>query len=587
MRFRFADCVLDADRFELTKGGRAVAVQPKVLNLLLFLARQGERTVTKQELLDAVWPDVATGESSLTRAISFARAALGERERDARILRTVRGRGYRLGVPVAVDAEAAGVGGDDFVGREPELVQARAALEAALAGRGQLLLVAGEAGIGKTRLASEIEALARARGASARWGRCQEGERERAYWPWEQILRAELAAWDADAAHAALGEAATVELAELVPELRLRLSELPRPEPGAERARARLFDGVLALLRARAREAPRLLVLDDLHCADEPSLRLLRFVARELAGLPLLVVATYRDAEAGGSTPLVHTFAELARAHPERRTLVLGGLDAGSAERLIRARLGSGAVPNVVRACQARSEGNPLFLRELLHWLEDRGAGELPPAADVPEGIRHVLRRRTTGLSEACRAALEAAAVLGREFLAALLASVCELEQAALLSRLEEAEAARLVEAVPASPGRFRFTHGLIAETLYEALGAAQRARLHARAGEALEARYRPRPLVPTRAPLPIRGAHLAELAHHFAAALPAGDPAKALDYCERAGEHALSLLACDEAERHFERALRVLETAAPSDEERRASLVAARERARAAAVAG
>jgi predicted ATPase len=588
MRFRFADCVLDADRFELTKSGQPVAVQPKVLNLLLCLLRQHERAVTKQELLDAVWPDVVTGESSLTRAVSFARAALGKRERGARILQTVRGRGYRIGVPVAVDEaapRAARASRDDFVGREPELAQARAALEHALAGRGQLLLLAGEPGIGKTRLAAEVEALAQACGARTRWGRCHEGESERAYWPWEQILRTELAEWDADAALAALGEAATVELAELVPELRLRLSELPRPEAGAERARARLFDGVVTLLRARGAEAPRLLVLDDLHQADEPSLRLLRFVVRELARLPVLLVATYRDAEAHASPPLVHTFAELARGHPERRTLVLAGLDAGSAERLIRGRLGSAVSAHLVRACQARSEGNPLFLRELLHWLERRDAREMP-AAEVPEGIRHVLRQRTAGLTEPCRAALEAAAVLGREFPAALLASLCEIEQPALLARLEEAEAARLVEAVPGHPGRFRFTHGLIAETLYEALGAAQRVRLHARAADALETRYRPQALVPTRAPLPIRGVHLAELAHHFSAALPAGDAAKALDYCERAGEHALALLAFEEAGRHFERALRVLDAATPADEERRARLLAARERAGAAAVA-
>jgi DNA-binding winged helix-turn-helix (wHTH) protein len=339
MRFRFADCVLDADRFELSKGGRPVPVQPKVLGLLLFLLRQGERTVTKEELLAAVWPDVVTTESSLTRAVSFARAALGERERDARIIQTVRGRGYRIGVPVTAEAGAptarrdvfVAARPDDFVGREAELTEAATALDSAARGRGQLLLLAGEPGIGKTRLAQEVHALARARGMRARWGRCQEGERERTYWPWEQILRAELAEWDADAAHAAIGEAAAVEIAELVPELRQRLPELPRPGDDAERARARLFDGVAALLGRSAAGAPLVLVLDDLHCADEPSLRLLGFLARELASLPVLVVATYRDADAHASPALVRAFAELARAHPERRTLVLRGLDPASA----------------------------------------------------------------------------------------------------------------------------------------------------------------------------------------------------------------------------------------------------------------
>ncbi len=600
MRYRFADCVLDADRFELSRAGCPVAVQPKVLDLLLFLLQQHERTATKQELLAAVWPDVRTGESSLTRAISFARAALGERERDARVIQTVRGRGYRIGVPVVTERAAPaspgasreaspGASRDEFVGRAGELAQAEAALSAALAGRGQLLLLGGQPGIGKSRLAQELEARANARGARTLWGRCHEGESERAYWPWEQILRTELARWDADEVHDALGEAATVELAELVPELRSRLLELPRPGADPARARARLFDGVAALLAARSAETPLLLVLDDVHCADEPSLRLLRFVARDLAAVRVLLVATYRDTAAHLSAPLVHTFAELTRLHPERRALILAGLDAGSAERLLRSRLGREPPTPLVLACHARSEGNPLFLRELLHWLESRGALELPPAAwprEVPEGIRHVLRQRSNELRAPCRAVLDAASVLGREFPVALLASLSELEHEALLACLAEAEALRLVEAVPEHPGRFRFTHGLIAETLYEALGAALRARLHARAGEALEARYRPRPLVPTRRPLPIRGAHLAELAHHFSAALPAGDATKALDYGERAGEHALSLLAFEEAERHFERALRVLDATAPGDEERRARLVAARERAAAGAVA-
>jgi predicted ATPase len=582
MRFRFADFVLDTDRFELSRGGRPVAVQPKVLDLILCLVRAPERTLTKQELLEAVWPGVHTGESSLTRAVSFARAALGEAESQARIIETVRGRGYRLGVPVAVDGATAAPRVDDFVGREAELAEATAALDAAARGRGQLLLLAGEPGIGKTRLAQEVEALARERGARVRWGRCHEGESQRAYWPWEQILRAELTDWDADRLAACAGEEATSEIAELLPELRLRLPELPRPSLDAEHARARLFDGVVALLRESAREAPLVLVLDDLHCADEPSLRLLRFVARDLAALSVLLVASYRDA---GAPPLVRTFAELARVHPERRTLVLRGLDPASAEQLVRRRLGGSAPARLVEACRARSEGNPLFLRELLHWLESR-VGKMPSGpAEVPEGIRHVLRHRLAELPEPSRTALEAAAILGREFPADLVATLLGITGTAVLVRLDPAEAAHLVEGAPGPPGRFRFTHGLIAETLREGLGAAQRARLHAGAAEALEARYRPRPLVPTREPLPIRDVHLAELAHHFAAALPAGDAAKALAYCERAGEHALALLAHEEAMRHFERALAVLDVAFPSDDAARARLVARRARASAGTV--
>jgi len=592
MRFRFAECVLDADRFELSRAGQPVPVQPKVLDLLLALLREHERTVTKQELLEAVWPGTATGESSLTRAVSFARSALGESERDARVICTVRGRGYRIGVPVHIEAaEPRSSPGrvDDFVCREKELALARDVLHEALAGRGQLLLLIGEPGIGKTRLAVELGRIARERGALVLWGRCQEGEGERAYGPWLQILRAGLGEWGADLLHAELGEGAAAELATLLPELRERLPELPPADPDAERARTLLFDGLERLIQRRAADTPLMLVLDDLHCADEPSLRLLRSLCHGLAEQRTLVVGSYRDFEVSVRHPLAATLADLARARPARRQLLLRGLEPGCVRRFIAGRTGVEPAPSLVAVCHARSEGNPLFLLELLHWLESRGAHAEPPDGfehEVPEGIRHVIRRRLAALSEPCRAALAAASVIGREFATHVLTPVLERPQEELAGLLTEAETAHALDPVRGSPGRFRFAHTLIRETLYEDLPSLVRAGLHLRTGEALEARYRPRPLVPTRAPLPIRGAHLAELAYHFAAALPAGDTARALDYCERAGEHALSLLAFEEAERHFERALRVLDAASPADEAGRARLTAARERAAAAAVA-
>jgi predicted ATPase len=586
MRFRFGDCVLDDDRFELVRGGRPVAVQPKVLELLLCLVRNHGRAVGKDELLGAVWPGVTTGETSLTRAVSFARTAVGEREKDARVILTVRGRGYRIGVPVVIEAAgappvAARDGG--FVCRERELAAASAALDEALAGRGQLLLVAGEPGIGKSRLAAELAEHARARGATALWGRCQEGERERAYWPWEQLLRAGLAGWDLDLVERALGDGAA-EVAELVPELRWRLTELPHPAADPERGRARLFGAVRALLADCAGVTPLVLVLDDLDFADGPSLRLLRFLSPQLGAMRVLVMGTHRDLAPSARHPLGDTLGELARLHPPERRLQLGGLGRDCAARLIERQLGAEPSDALVAACHARSDGNPLFLLELLHWIASRGTPH-ERALDaveneIPEGIRHVIQRRLAGLSEPCRAALACAALVGREFPADLVAQASGLAEAELLERLEEAEAARAVEALRASPGRFRFAHPLFAETLRGELGSATRARLHARIGELLEQRYRPRPLAKSDLAVPIRGAYLAELAHHFHAALPLADASKALDYCRRAAEHAESVLAFAEAERLYARALDVLEASAPGDEERRARLEAARERA-------
>jgi predicted ATPase/DNA-binding winged helix-turn-helix (wHTH) protein len=593
MRFRFADCILDVDRFELQRAGRAVPVQPKVLRLLLFLLENRERTLAKSEILDAVWPGVATTEGSLTRAVSFARAALGETERDGKVIKTVRGRGYGIGVPVVVEsapapgepAEAPATG--DFLCRDRELALARDALHAALRGRGQVLLLVGEAGIGKTRLAAELAGVAVARGAHVLWGRCHRGEAGRAFWPWAQILRACVAECGADALYASLGDHAA-EVAEYLPELRERLPELPAPAGDPGEALRRFFDGVARMLTIHAARVPLVVVLDDLHCADEPSLRLLRVLARDLDGARILVVGTYRDFEVSARPPLLDTLAELARLHHPRRMILLRGLTQGCVRRFLQGMSGVEPSPALVEACHARTEGNPLFLLELLQWMQGReGPPGDPPAGlerEIPEGIRYVIRERLSGLSEECRRILASASVMGREFSASVLARVSGLSEDALLLRLEEAEAARAVEAVRASPGRLRFTHPLIGETLYDELSTRARAGLHRRVGEVLEELYTPRPLAPSNLRVGIRGEHLAELAHHFRESLPVGDAAKAIDYCERAGDRALAVLAFHEAVGHYECALGVLDAAEPLDEERRARLedavAAARRRA-------
>jgi len=424
--------------------------------------------------------------------------------------------------------------------------------------------VSGEPGIGKTRFVAELMRVAEARGASPFAGRCHEGDVARPYGPWVEILRALLADQGSDSLLATLGER-SAEIAELVPELREDLPELSRPATDPVRARARLFDAVGALLARRAASSPLALWLDDLHAADEPSLALLRFLIASLERLPLLLVVTQRAALPAGDA-LAHTLAELAR-FPARHELRLGGLDAGCSRQLIAKVSAIEPRADWVDACVARSEGNPFFLLELTRSREN---GE-----EIPAGVRHVIRRRVGALSEGCRGVLAAAAILGREFRVALLARVSELPEADALARLEEAERARVIEPVRSSPGRFRFAHGLIAEALAEDLTHAARARLHQRAGHALEALYRPRPLAPTDLALAIRGEHLAELAHHYFEAQPLADAALALDYCERAGEHALSLLAHADAVRWFERALGLLESSAPLDAERRERLSA------------
>ncbi|MDJ0865056.1 MAG: AAA family ATPase [Myxococcota bacterium] len=571
MRFRFRDCVLDADRFELRRAGERVEVQPKVLELLLFLLENRDRTVTKSELLDAVWPGVATGESSLTRAVSFARDALGEPPGRPEMLCTVRGRGYRIGVPVALEEpaeappEAAEPG---LVCRERELGLARDALLGAMAGRGRVLLLAGEPGIGKTRLAEEIAALAAERGAAVHWGRCYEGEGGPAFWPWVQILRAVLAERGLDGLEAELGPGLP-DLAEIVPDVRAGLPELPaaeRREP--EQARVRLFDGAARLLRAAARTRPLVLLVDDLQSADEPSLRLLEFLAPELGDSPVLLVATYRDVGLAATDPLTRSLAELARSQHRKRTIFLRGLTAGCIRRFVTRVAGFEPSDSVVEKLHQRTEGNPLFLLELLQWLQERDEPWEGAAWDgeVPEGVRQVIGRRLAALPEPCRELLSAAAVIGREFAVGILARVCAQGEDAVLATLAQAERAAVLAPVAGQPGRLRFSHVLFAETLYESLSTAERVRLHRGAGHALEALVAPEALAPSDLAMPIAGEHVSELARHFCEAAVGGDREKAVEYAERAGAQAMASLAFEEARRHYERALAALEAAGRLD---------------------
>ena len=585
MRYRFSHWTVDADRFELRRGADAVPVQPKVLSLLLYLLEHRERTVSKRELLEAVWPDVIIGESSLTRAVSVARSALGETEQDCGVVRTVRGRGYRIGVPVVVEGQQGELRQEqtppsDFVCREQELALARGSLHEALAGRGQLLLLVGEPGIGKTRLAAELASIARGRGAAVLWGGCQEGEGGPSYWPWVRILRACLREWGADTLHACLGPAAA-DLAELVPEIRERLPELPMPDlSDPSGTRVRLFHAVSTLLVTRAAEIPVVVVLDDLHAADQPSLLMLRFLAQELSEAPMLVVGTYRDVEVSPRRPLAEALAELARARHPKRKILLRGLTRSCVQRFIARSTGVEPAPELVDACYQRSEGNPLFLLELVHWLESHGhelTTSAPPwTAEIPEGVRAAIGRRLAGLSGDCHLLLTTAAVIGREFSVAVLARVCELDEAKLLERLEEAERARIVGAERSNPGMFRFSHTLIGEVLYAEIATSERVRLHQRVGKILEQLYTPHPIAPSNLRLSIHGARLAELAHHFCEAAPTGSSAKAADYCTRAGDHAMGLLAFDEAAKLYRRGLAVLEAGLPGDESRRQRLFAA-----------
>ena len=470
--------------------------------------------------------------------------------------------------------EGAADDGAGFVGRERELAKLRRALDAALEGRGSFYLIGGEPGIGKSRLADEVSREARVRGALVLWGRCWEAGGAPAYWPWVQALRAHIAEASDQALRAQVGPRGS-EVSQVLPELRQRLPDLSAPSsPQSEGARFRLFDATTEFIRRAAADVPIVLVLDDLHAADTPSLLMLRFVAAEVGDASILILGTYRDVEIGPHHPLDVTLNELSRQQASR-VIRLQGLDESQVSRLIESGAGTTPSRKAVAAIHRGTAGNPLFVGELVQLLvtEDRledAAGGPGARLGIPRGLHEVIERRLESVSDDCRRTLGVAAVLGRDFDLAALSEVTQRSVEELLDVLDEAVSQRIVDEVAGIPDRLRFSHVLIRDVLYDELGAARRRRLHDRAGESLEALHAADP-----------DAHLAELAYHFFEAGPTGDPRKALEYARRAGDHASRQLAFEEAARLYELAIRVLRTAAVADEPTRCDLTLALAEAR------
>ena len=436
-----------------------------------------------------------------------------------------------------------------FVGRERELAELGAGLDEALAGRGRLILLAGEPGIGKSRLAEELAALAVARGARVLVGRCWEAGGAPAYWPWVQSLRAYVRDSDSAALRSQLG-AGAADLAPLLPELRERFPGLPEPPAlESEAARFRLFDATARFLRNASESRPIVLVLDDLHAADSPSLLLLRFLARQLRSSRMLLLGLYRDVEPAAGQALTEMLAEVTR-EPATRRLSLGGLSEGEVAEYVGLTASAIASVELVAALSEETEGNPLFVGEFVRLVSVEGVQS--HGLVIPQSVRDVIARRLTHLSDECNRVLGLASVLGREFALAAVGRLAGLSEEELLDTLDEAMAARVVSDIPGTRDRLGFTHVLVRDTLYEALTSARRVRLHRQAVELLETLYRDEP-----------GPYLAELAHH---AMAGREFERGLRYAQRAGDRAVALLAYEEAARLYEIALEALERREPVD---------------------
>jgi DNA-binding SARP family transcriptional activator len=429
----------------------------------------------------------------------------------------------------------------EFVGRAPELRRLRGRWDQVRRGQGALVLVTGEPGIGKTRLAARFAADIHATGGLVVYGRTDE-ETVEPYQPFVQTLRhlvAHVDPLDLDPA-----------LAPQLDELRPLLPELAKtgsPRTHGEDGRYALFEAAALLLDRLARLAPVLVVLEDMHFADTPTLLLLRRIVRQAEAAPIMVLATYSDVGLTLAAPLQRVLADLRRDQALER-ISLAGLDREAAATLIAAR-----APGAADAAQLReyTSGNPFFIGELLRSIGETGQ------PGVPEGVREVLLRRLARLDPATLEVLTYAAVLGREFPLAPLALLAGEPPEDVLVRLEEAADAGLVVEDTDAPGRFAFCHGLVRDAVYERPAAARRGLLHLRAGIALEQ----------------ASGRAGELAHHFFAARHHGGGERAVRYAVEAGAEAARAYAYEDAAAHFERALEALALVPDPDDGLRAEI--------------
>ena len=430
------------------------------------------------------------------------------------------------------------------------------ALTDAFAGRAGVIVVEGPAGIGKTALCAQLGATAQAAGAVVLWGRCLEEPGAPAYWPWRQMVCSHARSCTGGGLAALLGRgllpiaAVVPELADLLPPAAMAAAATTGPADSAQ-ARFELFHAFSSFWQRAARQQPILLILDDLHWADPTSLRLLAFIAGQLADEPLCVLATCRDGERPRAHPLSEALADLTRSATFQR-LTLGGLSASETAQFVARAVCTGEVAtsaDLAETLFARTEGHPLYLQETVRLLADPGGDALLALKTIPPGVRAVIGKRLNGLSDSAQKLLAMAACIGREFDLALLAELdgagrTEGRDDTLFSAIEQALVARLIEPMAAAQ-RYRFSHALVRDTLYEELLGPRRTLLHRRIGECLERQHED-DLAP----------YWSHLAHHYGQSAWIGTAARALDCAQRAARRARAQLAFEEAARLVRQAL-------------------------------
>jgi len=463
-----------------------------------------------------------------------------------------------------------------FVGREPELKHLQSAFDGAISGQGALMMVTGEPGIGKTALCEQLATYVTLRGGRTLVGHCYEaGSLSLPYLPFVEALRSYVLTRDAKDLREELGSGAA-DVARIISEIRERLKIKLRTQKGPEEERYRLLQAVSAFLSNAAAVQPMLAVLEDLHDADKGTLEMLTHVSRNLAGARLLIVGTYRDVEVDRSHPLSAALAELRRVSTYGRVL-LRGLNADEVRRMLESITRESVPWGLAEAVHRQTEGNPLFVQEVIRYLVEEGLitlkeGGWQPTRDtplemsIPEGLRDVIGKRLSLLSQECNRLLAVASVVGREFALETLKAVAGINEDAFVNALKEAvRLSILEERSQRGLVRYRFTHAFFRQTLYEEMIAPQRLKLHRQVAHTLETLYA-RHLKE----------HAVELAEHFSHSTDPTDLAKAVSYAEMAAKRATEVYAYGEAVRLLEQALKIQEVRDSEDKAKRCDLLLA-----------
>lgn len=498
MILAFGAYEVDDELFELRRDKVPVPIQRKTFDLLAYLARSSGAVVPREQLLRDVWPDVVVSEPALTQALSTVRKAIGDDRADPRVIKTVRGRGYRFAVevtkrggPPEVRTEKASekppsTRATPLVGRDARLRHLEGAAAEARAGRGRIVLVTGEQGIGKTRLVEALEA--RGEGLRFAKGFGFPGVGAPPLWPWVQIDR-RLGGGDKDA---------QIDLEDA-------------------HARFRYADAIVQRIVHAAKQAPLAIVLEDAHWIDEASLDLVQMLAPELASTSLLLVVTSRSANVG---PL----GALARL-PRASTLELGRLERADVATLIaslthdRAQLGEARGDAVIDRVLEKTGGLPWLVVQIGRVLANDAAVSTPGTSVMLHtgAVREAIAQQIAGLAEPVRRALTVASVLGTTFVLGPLARVLDTTPDALLTLLDIALAERVI-ARGTGNHQYRFTQPLLRDALYRNLPDGDRMKLHAKVGRTLRDQWGAD-----------ADAHASEIAPHLLEAGPLGDVGEAV----------------------------------------------------------